>query len=261
MMAGDGVLVVLICLAILVILARPTAGVTRRLRRPVRRSRPSVDLAGMRVRLDDLSVRRPRRLIAMAAVSAGSIAEVLGGPVAALVGAVYGALGARAWVRRVAKRGDDAARSRTLDDLSALAADLRAGLPPTEVAESFATGGVSRQAIRSGQRIRELTTAVWKLADHTGAPVADLVERIESDARAADRARASAAAEAAGSQATALLLAALPAGGIALGYGMGTDPLRVLLHTPLGGACAVAAVVLQLGGLLWADRLASGPVR
>jgi tight adherence protein B len=102
---------------------------------------------------------------------------------------------------------------------------------------------------------------VWRLAEQTGAPAADLVERIEADARAADRARAGAAAQAAGAQATALLLAALPLAGIGLGYTIGADPLQVLLHTPLGAACAVGAVLLQCGGMLWADRLANGPTR
>jgi tight adherence protein B len=96
---------------------------------------------------------------------------------------------------------------------------------------------------------------VWRLAERTGAPAADLVERIEADARAADRVAASAAAQAAGAQATALLLAGLPVGGIALGFAIGADPVGVLLHTPLGAACAIGAVVLQGGGLIWADRL------
>lgn len=99
---------------------------------------------------------------------------------------------------------------------------------------------------------------MWRLAERTGAPAADLVERIEADARAADRAKASAAAQAAGAQATAILLAALPAGGIALGYSIGADPLRILLHTGLGAACALGAVALQCAGLLWADRLVTG---
>jgi tight adherence protein B len=119
----------------------------------------------------------------------------------------------------------------------------------------------SRRAIRAEHRIAELTAAIWRLAEHTGAPAADLVERIEADARGADRTKASAAAQAAGAQATALLLAALPLGGIALGYGIGADPLQVLLHTPLGAGCAAIAVLLQSAGLLWADRLANGPTR
>jgi tight adherence protein B len=100
-----------------------------------------------------------------------------------------------------------------------------------------------------------LTAAIWRLAERTGAPAADLIERIEADARAADRAQLSAAAQAAGAQATALLLAALPLGGIGLGLSIGVDPLEVLLHTPVGAACAVGAVLLQCAGLAWCDRL------
>jgi tight adherence protein B len=109
------------------------------------------------------------------------------------------------------------------------------------------------------RRLGELAAAATGLAEATGAPLADLVERIESDARAVDRATTAAAAQAAGAQATAWLLAALPLGGIALGYGIGVDPLHVLLRTPVGAACATAAVLLQLGGLAWADRLARTP--
>ncbi len=58
-----------------------------------------------------------------------------------------------------------------------------------------------------------------------------------------------------------MLLAALPAGGIALGYSIGVHPLQVLLHTGLGAACALGAVLLQCAGLLWADRLVSGAAR
>jgi tight adherence protein B len=110
-------------------------------------------------------------------------------------------------------------------------------------------------------RITDLTAAVWRLAERTGAPAADLVERIEADARAADRARASAAAEAAGAQMTGILLAALPFGGIALGYSIGAEPLDVLLHSPIGAGCAIGAVLLQSAGLLWSDRLMSGATR
>jgi tight adherence protein B len=202
----------------------------------------------------------------------------------------YGALGTRALARRITKRSDTAARARQLDDLCALAADLRAGLPPVGLAAADSADGpdqpvpgrgshlppadsarrdgsarrlaaVSKHAIHSELRITELTAAVWRLAEQTGAPAADLVERIEADARAADRGRASAAAQAAGAQATALLLAALPVGGIALGYAIGADPLQVLLHTPLGAACAAGAVFLQCAGLFWADRLTNGPAR
>ena len=188
-----------------------------------------------------------------------------------MLAGAYVALGVRALVRRSAGRGRAVARSRALDDLGALAADLRAGLPPgdleADAARASSAAPTSRASSAAGSpadllRLRELTGAGWRLAERTGAPVAELVERIEADARAADRARASAAAQAAGARATAMLLAGLPAGGIALGYAIGVDPMRVLLHTPLGAACAGGALILQLGGLAWADRLATaGTVR
>ena len=194
--------------------------------------------------------RSPRRMLAGSAIALAVFALVLGGPVAGVVGAVYAGLAGRALIRRSAGRRSAAARAAALDDLAALAADLRAGL----VAAGLTAGP-------SGGRIAELTSSVWRLAERTGAPAADLVERIEADARAADRAAASAAAQAAGAQATALLLAGLPLGGIALGVAIGADPVRVLLHTPIGAACAIVAVLLQGAGLLWADRLALGAAR
>jgi len=59
--------------------------------------------------------------------------------------------------------------------------------------------------------------------------------------------------------ATAALLGVLPAAGIGLGYLMGSDPLRVLLHTPVGAGCALGAVAFQLAGLAWTDRLSRAP--
>jgi tight adherence protein B len=277
-------------LACVLAIVWPGGAARRRLRTPLAEPRftlPTFDVSVLRGRLESLAVRRPRRLVALFALAASVVGWILGGPVAALVSTVYGALAARALGRRIANQRDTAARARHLDDLCALAADLRAGLPPATAAELHANlqtppqddphsgnalgaeavvahaarTAVSKRAIHSELRITELTAAVWRLAEHTGAPAADLVERIEADARAADRAKASAAAQSAGAQATALLLAALPLGGIALGYAIGADPLRVLLHTPLGAACAAGAVLLQCAGLFWADRLTNGPIR
>ncbi|PRY29427.1 tight adherence protein B [Pseudosporangium ferrugineum] len=244
-----------------------------------------------------LAARSPRRFLATSAVAAAALATLSGGPAAGFVACVYAALGARALSRRATRRRAAEARARDLDELTALAADLRAGLPGSRASAGLPSGrtdlpgGRARAGIPGGRaraglpggraragfsgarahdglpggeagiggRLGELTATAERLAERTGAPMADLIERIETDARAADRAVAAAAAQVAGAQATAVLLAALPAGGIALGYGMGADPLRILLRTPLGGACAVGAVLLQVAGLLWAERLVSGP--
>ncbi|KAB1907602.1 hypothetical protein F8279_10220 [Micromonospora sp. AMSO1212t] len=188
-------------------------------------------------------------MLPVAALCGAVTGVLLGGPVAALVLATYGVLAARAVLRRRTHRRAALAHRRDLDRLAAVAADLRAGLP--------ADNGVDD----CPGRVARLARAAGKLADQTGAPLADLLERIEADARAADRGLAAAAAQAAGARATAWLLAALPLGGIGLGYGIGVDPVAVLLRTPVGAGSAVAAVVLQVGGLLWAERLGVTPGR
>lgn len=190
-----------------------------------------------------------RRMVVWSAGAVAGLGLAGGGPVAGVVGAVYAGLAGRAVLRRAARRQAGMVRQAALDDLSALAADLRAGLPPPGSGPD------------PHDRIGRLTSSVWQLAERTGAPAADLVERIEADARAADRAAASAAAQAAGAQATALLLAGLPVGGIGLGLAIGADPVHVLLRTPIGAACAIGAVLLQCGGLLWAERLTGGVAR
>ncbi|MEU7612344.1 hypothetical protein [Micromonospora sp. NPDC049204] len=199
--------------------------------------------------------RSSRRMLPLVGLLAGGVGAVVGGPVAAVALGGYAALTGRAMLRWRVNRGAERRRRRGLDQLCGLAADLRAGLPVQQAIEA-ATDGWD-----GSDRLRQLTAAAVRLADRTGAPLADLVERIEADARATDRGLAAAAAQAAGARATAWLLAALPVGGILLGYGIGVDPVAVLLHSSVGGVCAVVAVALQVVGLLWTERLGATPGR
>ncbi|MCG5438018.1 type II secretion system F family protein [Micromonospora foliorum] len=199
--------------------------------------------------------RSPARVLPLVGLLGGGVGAVVGGPVAAVAVAGYGTLAVRAVLRWRVNRSAERSRRRGLDQLCGLAADLRAGLP---VPHALEVASVERDG---AGRLSQLTSAAVRLADRTGAPLAELVERIEADARATDRGLAAAAAQAAGARATAWLLAALPIGGIALGYGIGVDPMAVLLHSTVGGACAVAAVALQVVGLLWAERLGATPGR
>jgi tight adherence protein B len=262
-------------LGCVVTLAWPRAGALTRLAG----DRPAFRLGGLpRLRMPVSALGR-RGVLGAAAVAALA-GLLLGGPVAALVGAVYAGLGTAEWVRRAGRKQVAVARAASLDGLTGLVADLRAGLPPALASQGplvsvgplvpagpldtgrslFSAASRDRGTPLAGdRRITRLTGAVWQLAERTGAPAADLLERIETDARAADRAAASASAQAAGAQVTALLLAALPLGGIGLGYSIGADPLHILLRTPLGAACAIAALLLQCAGLLWARRLVEGP--
>ncbi|WP_309140886.1 hypothetical protein [Micromonospora sp. M51] len=199
--------------------------------------------------------RSATRVLPLVGLFGGAVGAVVGGPVAAVAMAGYGTLAVRAVLRWRLNRSAERTRRRGLDQLCGLAADLRAGLP---IARALDVATVERDG---AGRLRQLTSAAVRLADRTGAPLAELVERIEADARATDRGLAAAAAQAAGARATAWLLAALPVGGIGLGYGIGVDPMAVLLHSTVGGACAVAAVALQAVGLLWAERLGATPGR
>ncbi|WP_250002237.1 hypothetical protein [Actinoplanes sp. M2I2] len=213
--------------------------------------RPRMSFAVLGKRVVAVAVATPRSAMTGAVAVTSLLGLLTGGPVAAVIAGAYAVLGGRALLRRAARRRAAVERSAALDALAALAADLRAGLPPAE----------ARADSDSGDRLRRLTTSVWRLAERTGAPAADLVERVEADARAADRAAASATAQAAGAQATSMMLAALPLAGLGLGVAMGGDPFHVLLRTPLGAACGLVAVVLQTAGLLWSERLVGGVTR
>jgi tight adherence protein B len=203
-------------------------------------------------------------MILVAGGLAACLGATVGGPVGAVATGAYGGLAVRTVLRWQSARNAADDRVRRLDSLCALAADLRAGLP-VPAASSAATGIGPAPAASAPpgavDRLATLTWAAFRLAERTGAPLADLVERVEADARAMDRALAGAAAQAAGARATAWLLAGLPLGGIALGYGIGVDPLAILLHTPIGAGCAVGAVILQFAGLAWADRLTGNASR
>jgi tight adherence protein B len=242
----------------------------------------------------DLVAARPKRSALGCAAAAAAAVAATAGPVAAGVAATYAAVAVTVFAarRRDARKAVDA--ERVTAAVGRAAAELRAGADPAEaLAEASSpdrarAGQISRAAEpitgstpwvptttadrgRSAPRVdartsREATAAsvlagrieaARRVAEDTGAPLADLLDRLEADASTAIRARASAAAQASGAQATAWLLAALPAAGIALGTGVGADPLHVLLHTPLGALCATAAIVLQIAGLAWVHRLAA----
>jgi tight adherence protein B len=181
----------------------------------------------------------------------------VGGPVAAVVLAAYGGTGAVLLRRSIQRRSVDRARRDAVDAVTTLAGDLRAGL-----AIGRALGEVEpvlERATQAGADAALVATRIGagvRVAEATGAPLADVLERLDIHLRAVDRARAVASAQAAGARASAVLLALMPAAGLGLGTIIGIDPLHVLLRTPVGAAALLAAVALQLTGLRWAGYLA-----
>jgi len=252
-----------------VVLVAPAGSVRGRWRRLLGRSTaaaPSAAVVGHPEQSDgipvtvahlrELALRHPGRSIAVCAASAGVCGAVVAGPVAGALVAVYGACGVGVGLRGWRGRTEARSRRSAVDAVMALAAELRAGLP---VGAAFATaapaltgpGAVGEDAAMVARRV----AAAVQLAETSGAPLADVLDRLDVHLRTADRARATAAAQAAGARVSALLLAVMPAAGAGLGVMVGADPLRMLLHTPLGASCLFGAVVLQLAGLVWSARL------
>jgi tight adherence protein B len=117
---------------------------------------------------------------------------------------------------------------------------------PVAVTDSAVAGALAR------------LEAAYRISEALGTPLADLLDRVDADLRAQQRLRLTVQAQTAGAQATSVLLAGLPVVGLALGGAMGFDPVAQLLHTPVGGTCAVTAALLQCGGLAWTARLVRG---
>jgi len=205
-----------------------------------------------RLNLSELSAQRPpARLgggLAWVAVPVAvvALAGTVEGPVAAALAALYSGVAVAVLRGHRRRRAALVARERSLDAVAGLAADLRAGLP---VPQALATA-------RDGLAGEVPAVAVaCALSERTGAQLADLFDRVEAQLRAAGRVRDVLASQTAGVRASGWLLMLLPVPGIAVGTSMNADPVHVLLHTRIGALSAVAAALLQIGGLLLIARL------
>ncbi len=156
-----------------------------------------------------------------------------------------------------------------------LAAELRAGQPALHAIEraltvrsdwaSVATaarlGGDVPAALRlaaeePGSEPLKALAAAWEVAEHSGAALADVVERLAVGLRSDEDARAEVVAALGPPRATAKMLAALPLFGLGLGVSMGAHPVDFLLHTGVGIGCLGGGVLLALVGLWWVERIA-----
>ncbi|GAA3373753.1 type II secretion system F family protein [Streptomyces sannanensis] len=97
--------------------------------------------------------------------------------------------------------------------------------------------------------------ACWQVAVAGGAGLAAGLERLEGALRAEHDQREDLRAQLTTARSTAVVLAVMPLAGLVLGTGLGAEPLRVLLHTPAGVGCLLAAGVLEAAGLIWAGRI------
>jgi tight adherence protein B len=117
-----------------------------------------------------------------------------------------------------------------------------------------ATGRTSPSVRPAANGLSKLAAA-WQVADRSGAPLADVLDRLDAELGAAGRLRDRTEAHTAAASATVRLLAGLPVLGIGIGYALGGDPMTILLHTAPGMVCALVALTLQVTGLAWAERI------
>ena len=95
------------------------------------------------------------------------------------------------------------------------------------------------------------------MAAGSGAGLAASLAVLADAARDDERVRAELEAGVAEPRATALVLALLPVVGIALGAGLGAQPLAWLLGAPLGRVVLLVGLALEAVGAVWAWRIAT----
>jgi len=161
---------------------------------------------------------------------------------------------------------------------TALAAELRAGLPPGAALASVAGElpimgtrlGMAARAVGRGALLGdELAVAAADLCcarltviavvcaagQATGSGIADVLDRVGGGFATDDESRAELVALAAGPRATAAVLAGLPVVAVGLGSALGLAPLHILFHTIFGLGLCVAAALLEVAGISWVRRI------
>jgi tight adherence protein B len=158
-----------------------------------------------------------------------------------------------------------------------LAAAFRAGLPPSRTWALLAArpgpfaglaaavalrtelglpGGRSllRAAGRRGAAVVPLAAAL-DLCERSGAPTADVLDRLAAGLRAEAAAATDARIALAAPRATAGVLSLLPIAGLGLGALLGVDTVHVLVSTSAGHACLVLGAAAWAAGRWWIRRL------
>ncbi|WP_328583039.1 type II secretion system F family protein [Streptomyces sp. NBC_00370] len=209
----------------------------------------------------------------------GLVLAVLGASVLPVVACAGAVPLVRRWLRARERR---TARERRADGVvelcGAAAGELRAGQQPAQalLAAAGPTGGLGGAeaavlaAVRFGGDVPDALrraarepgaegllglAACWRVAVDGGAGLAAGLDRLEGALRAERAQRDELRAELAGAWSTVVLLALLPMVGLAMGWALGADPLRMLLHTPAGLACLAGGAALEGVGLWWAARI------
>ncbi|MCW2496985.1 type II secretion system F family protein [Jatrophihabitans sp.] len=168
--------------------------------------------------------------------------------------------------RRRARAADGAAR----DVIRLVLAEVEAGAPLAEAVVAAASGSLEEDltrladelrggrdptALQVSPRLQPLLHAC-RVSLGSGAALAPVLAAVAAQLDADLERAAAVDAELAGVCSSAALLAVLPAVGLAMGLGLGVDPVRVL-RAPAGQLLVLVGVALESAGLLWTARLAA----
>ncbi len=172
----------------------------------------------------------------------------------------------------LAARGEAARRAELRAAVRVLVSELAAGGMPgaaltaaAEVAPRYGSvlhaaaraasaGGDAADELRGDPDLRAVGLA-WSLGQDTGAPLAEVLERVADDLAATDEQRRAVLVALSGPRSSAVLLAGLPVVGIALGASMGARPLAFLTAAGAGQLVCLLGVLLDAAGVMWMRRI------
>ena len=116
-------------------------------------------------------------------------------------------------------------------------------------------GAVSASANDPRVQVAARLRSGWLLTRRHGLAFTPLIDALAVDLTEQIAAEAERAGHVAGPRMSGYVMAVLPLMGLALGVGMGANPFRILLLTPVGNILLLIGVFLTCAGLLWSARI------